>query len=133
MLGDPDEGSVFDRLSESIWDRFAFIAPVRIIRNRETLSIVDYRPTFTMFLTGLGFVCLAIAAVLLFFRFDAGLLSGLSVIAASCLVGVVFLFRGMIREINFFDKATDSYFFTRQFIHRREVIQGSMSQFTGLC
>ena len=50
------------------------------------------------------------------------------ILAAVC---AVFLFRGTIREVYYFDKETDSYAFVRQFIHRREVIEGALSQFTG--
>jgi len=128
---DQGQGSVSDRLSEMIWDRLAFIAPVRIISRPETLTIVDYRPTLTMFLTAVGFVILAVSLVLLFFRFSTSFATGLWVLAAPCLVSVIFLFRGTLREIYFFDKRADTYAFVRQFIHRKDVIEGSMSQFTG--
>ena len=50
------------------------------------------------------------------------------VIAIVCLA---LSFRGTIREVYFFDKTTDTYAFVRQFIHRKEIIEGSLSQFTG--
>src|SRR6476469_6642383 len=131
MYGDPDEGSVFDRLSDLLWDRFAFIAPVRIISRPETLTIMDYRPTLTMFLTGLGVIVVAVALVLFFFTSDVGAVSALAGLAASCLVCGIFLFRGTIREVYVFDRTNDTYAFIRQFIHRKEVIEGAMSQFTG--
>ena len=127
---DHGEGSVFDRLSDLIWDKFAVIAPVWIIDREETLSIIDYRPTLTMFLTMFVFVIVLVSSILIFFRFwDLGF--NLLALAAPFLVCVFFLFQGTLREIYFFDIASDSYFFTRQFIHRREVIEGAMSQFTG--
>ena len=127
---DQGQGSVFDRLSELISDKFSFIAPVWIIDREETLSIVDYRPTLTMFLAIAAFVIVLVASVLLFFSYwDLG--SNLLVLAAPFLVCVFFLFRGTLREVYVFDRPSDSYFFTRQFVHRKDVIEGAMSQFTG--
>ena len=127
---DHGEGSVFDRLSDLIWDKFAVIAPVWIIDREETLSIIDYRPTLTMFLAMVAFVIVLLSSVLLFFRYwELGL--HLLALAAPFLVCVFFLFQGTLREVYVFDRPSDSYFFTRQFIHRREVIEGAMSQFTG--
>ena len=72
MLGDKDEESVFDRLWEMIGggrirERFGFMIPLWIIRRPETLTILDYRPTFLMFMTAVGFAALAILFVLFFF------------------------------------------------------------------
>ena len=73
MFGDRDEYSVFDRLWEMISKRFAFskmfafIVPLRIIRRPESLTILDYRPTLFMFLTGAGFVFIAVLFALFFF------------------------------------------------------------------
>lgn len=131
MIGDQDEESVFDRLFGKIWDRFGFIIPLRIIRRPETLTILDYRPTLLMFFTVFGFVVLAISFVLLFFDFytvDPFVLWTIGIPAAA---SVFLLFRGTIREVYYFDKTKDSYTFVRQFIHRREVIEGALSQFTG--
>jgi hypothetical protein len=131
MFGDGDEESVFDRLGAMIWDRVGSIIPLWIISRPESLTIIDYRPTLTMFLTLTGFVVLAISFVLIFLKIDMAVSSGLwaiGILAAAC---VVFLFRGTIREVYYFDRTTDSYAFVRQFIHRREVIEGAMSQFTG--
>ena len=131
MFGDQDEESVFARLWGMIWDRFAFLIPLRIIRRPETLTILDYRPTFFMFLTAAGFVVLAVSFVLLFFKINTADSFGLwatGIFAAVCLV---LSFRGTIREVYYFDKTTDSYAFVRQFIHRREMIEGAMSQFSG--
>jgi small-conductance mechanosensitive channel len=131
MFGDEDEESVFDRLWAMILDRFGFIAPLWIIRRPESLTIQDYRPTFTMFLTLVGFAILAVSFVLLFFKVDRAASLGLWAIGAPLAVCVIFLFRGTVREVYYFERATDSYAFVRQFIHRREVIEGAMSQFTG--
>lgn len=131
MLGDPDEETVYDRLWERISDSFGSIIPLRIIKRPETLTILDYRPTFTMFLTVLGFVVLAVSFVLIFFRIDTSFSLGLVAVGAPAAACAVLLFRGTIREAYYFNKTTDSYAFVRQFIHRREVIEGAMSQFTG--
>jgi hypothetical protein len=131
MFGDEDDGSVFARLGAMIWDKFGFIAPLWIINRPESLTIVDYRPTFTMFLTFAGFVVLGISFVLILFKVDTALSFGLWAIAVPAAACVIFLFRGTIREVYYFDKTKDSYAFVRQFIHRREVIEGAMSQFTG--
>lgn len=91
----------------------------------------SYRPTFFMLWTASGFVVLAVSFVLLFFKINTADSFGLwatGIFAAVCLV---LSFRGTIREVYYFDKTTDSYAFVRQFIHRREMIEGAMSQFSG--
>jgi hypothetical protein len=131
MFGDEDDESVFNRIGAMIWDKFGFIAPLWIINRPESLTIVDYRPTFTMFLTFIGFVVLAISFVLIFLKIDTAFSFPLWVIGIPAAACVLFLFRGTIREVYYFDRTTESYSFVRQFIHRREVIEGAMSQFTG--
>jgi hypothetical protein len=132
MFGDRDDESVFDRLwAMMIGDRFVFLIPLWIIRRPESLTILDYRPTFSMFLTVAGFAVLSVSFVLLFFNIDPAVSFGLWAIGIPAAVCVVFLFRGTIREVYYFDKTTDSYAFVRQFIHRKEVIEGATSQFTG--
>ena len=84
-----------------------------------------------MFFTAVGFVVLAISFVLFFFNIGTEVSIGLWAIgvpAASCFF---LLFRGTVREVYYFDKTTDSYSFVRQFIHRKEIIEGAISQFTG--
>lgn len=131
MFGDGKEESVFDRLWGLISERFDFIVPIWIIRRPETLTILDYRPTLTMFLTAAGFAVLAVSFVLLFFGFETSISSGLWAIGVPAAVCVIFVFRGTIREAYYFNNTTDSYAFVRQFIYRKEVIEGAMSQFTG--
>lgn len=131
MIGDQDEDSVFDRLWGHVSHRFAYFVPLRIIRRPETLSILDYRPTWLMFFSFAGFLILAALFVLFFFEFwniDPFFLWAVGILTAA---SAIMLFRGTIREIYYFDKTTDSYTFVRQFIHRKEVIEGSLSQFTG--
>ena len=135
MFGDDE--SVFDRLWALIrerlgFDRFlGFIIPLQIIQRPESLTIFDYRPTIMMFLAGLTLAVLAVLSGILLYYSGPEISTGLvmlGLVAAPCLF---FLFRGTIREVYYFDRTTDSYTFIRQFIHRREVIEGAMSQFTG--
>lgn len=132
MYDDPDGYSPFERIWHMIWDRIGFIIPLRVIRRPETLTIVDYRPTGLMLLTVAGFLGFAAVFVLLFFKIDTVVDSfGFWTVGFFALVCLGLSFRGTIREVYFFDKTTDTYAFVRQFIHRKEVIEGSMSQFTG--
>jgi hypothetical protein len=130
MLGDPDSGGVFERLWEAITDKFAFLFPLLIIRQPERVTIVDYRPTLTMFLTAVGILLIALSFVFLFFRMDIAIFSGLWAIAIPFVLCAIFLFRGTIREVYCFDKSADTYTLVRRFIHRKEVIEGALSQFT---
>jgi hypothetical protein len=132
MADDNDDYSVFDRLWElTIGDRFESLVPLQIVNRGETLTIVDYRPTLIMFLTVMGFLILLVAFILVFFGIDRSAGIALVGLGASWAVCAIFLFKGTIREIYFFDKGTDSYTFVRQFIHRKELLTGSLGQFTG--
>ncbi len=127
-----DEGySPFEGIWKWFREKFGFLIPLRIIRRPESLTIFDYRPTFIMFLAMAFALFLATSLILLIFKFE--LIDSFAMWAIGLfLVGsVVFMFRGTVREVYNFDKTSDSYTFVRQFIHRREVIQGSLSQFTG--
>lgn len=130
MLGDPDSGSVFDRLWEQVWDRFAFLFPLLIVTQPERVTIIDYRPTMTMFLTAVGALLLALSFPVLFFGLDIEIVSGLWAIGIPFLMFAIFLFKGTIREVYCFDKSIDTYSLERRFIHRKEVIEGALSQFT---
>lgn len=132
MFDDDDEG-VSGRLWALIVERFnfSFMSPVWIIRRPESLTITDYRPTFLMLFTGAGFLTFVVLFVLLAMKFGNQASIGLWVcglIAATCLV---LAFRGSIREVYHFDTTTESYSLVRQFIYRKEVIEGSLGQFTG--
>jgi len=131
MYRDDDDEGVFGRLWGMVADRFGLFVPLWIIGRPETLTIVDYRPTMMMLLTAVGFLMLALSFVFLFFGMDLAITSGLWTIAIPFVVCAIYLFKGTIREVYYFDNTTDSYVFVRQFIHRKEVIEGSMSQFTG--
>jgi len=128
---DADSYSVTGRLWGMVRDKFGFVAPIWVVRRPETLTIIDYRPTFLMFLAFLGLfgsLCVFVY-VFLFVR-----PSDFLVYWAIGLVAVISLaisFRGTIREVYYFDKMTKSYAFSRQFICRNEVIEGSIDQFVG--
>lgn len=129
-----DGEGIFGRLMEQITDRFGFIAPVRIIRRTETLTILDYRPTLIMFLSVAGFLGLSAYFGYEAFKYltddarDSYLLWFTGIPAAACLL---LSLRYTVREVYHFDKTGDSYTFVRQFIHRREVTEGAVSQFAG--
>jgi len=131
MNGD-DEESVFDRLwAQLIGDKFGFLVPLWIARRPESLTILDYRPTMFMFATTTGFILFAVLFGFYFYRFGTAETIGLWATGIPALVWFVLTFRGTIREAYYFDKTKDSYALVRQFIYRRDVIEGSLSQFTG--
>ena len=117
---------------EKIRDMVAFAVPLRIIARPERLIIEDYRPTWMMLLAGGGFLVFAV----LFVSFLVGTVIGadsfglwaMLIMSLVCLAGAV---RGTIREVYVFDRTAGSYAFVRQFIHRKEVIEGALTQFTG--
>ena len=118
---------------DTIRDMFAFAVPLRIIDRPERLIIQDYRPTMLMLLSGLGFFLLAGLLISLLWSFGSaldGLAIGVLVLFAIICLGVAVIF-GTIREVYIFDRTTDSYTFIRQFLYRKEVIEGALSQFTG--
>ena len=134
-----DEETVFDRLWAMVRAKFRFIdqilgyiVPLRIIRREETLAIFDYRPTALMFFTGAGFLFFGGSFVLYLLYFgaeDLFILSVIGLIAIAC--GGFFILKGTIREVYHFDRKMGTYTFIRRFVHRREVIEGDVSQFTG--
>ncbi len=127
-----DEESVFDRLwATIIGDRFGFLVPLWIARRPESLIIMDYRPTVLGFFAAVGFVVLTVLFFLFLFIWDSGDALGLWLTGIPALLCLAITLKGSIREAYYFDKTKDSYAFVRQFIYRREVIEGSLSQFTG--
>ncbi len=127
-----DEESVFDRLGEKIiGDRFGFLVPLWIARRPESLIIMDYRPTVLGFFAAVGFVVLTVLFFLFLFVWERPDSLGLWLTGIPALLCLAITLKGSIREAYYFDKTKDSYAFVRQFIYRREVIEGSLSQFTG--
>lgn len=130
MLG--DEESVFDRLwAQIVGDRFGFLVPLWIAQRPESLIIMDYRPTVLGFFAAVGFVVLTVLFFLFLFIWNRGDSLGLWFTGIPALVCLGLTLKGSIREAYYFDRSKDSYAFVRQFIYRREVIEGSLSQFTG--
>ena len=129
-FGDDDDYSPFEGIWAMVSERFEYLVPLWIARQPERLTILDYRPTFAMFLTAVGFLLVVASIPLLYFGVGWDVISGLWTLAAPGLACFFLLFRGTIREVYYFDKSMDSYTFVRQFIHRREVIEGALSQFT---
>ena len=127
-----DEYSVSDRLwSQIVGDRFGFLVPLWIARRPESLIIMDYRPTVLGFLAAMGFVVLTVLFFLFLFVWEMPDSYGLWFTGIPALVCLAITIKGTIREVYYFDRTKDSYAFVRQFIYRREVIEGSLSQFTG--
>ena len=127
-----DEESVFDRLwAQLIGDRFGFLVPLWIARRPESLTILDYRPTFLGFFAAVGFVVFTVLFFLFLFVWEMPDSYGLWFTGIPALVCLAISLKGTIREAYYFDRSKDSYAFVRQFIYRREVIEGSLSQFTG--
>ena len=127
-----DEYSVFDRLwAQLIGDRFGFLVPLWIARRPDYLIIMDYRPTVLGFFAAMGCVVLTVLFFLFLFVWEMPDSYGLWFTGIPALVCLAITLKGTIREAYYFDRSKDSYAFVRQFIYRREVIEGSLSQFTG--
>lgn len=127
-----DEESVFDRLwARIVGDRFSFLVPLWIARRPESLIIMDYRPTVLGFFAVVGFVVLTVLFFLFLFVWEMPDSYGLWFTGIPALVCLALTLKGTIREAYYFDRSKDSYAFVRQFIYRREVIEGTLSQFTG--
>lgn len=86
-----------------------------------------------MLLSGLGFFVFAGLLVWALARFGTAVgsvgIGALGLFAIVCLT--IAIVKGTIREVYVFDRPADSYVFIRQYLHRREVIEGAVSQFTG--
>ncbi len=127
-----DDYSVTDRLSKLIiGDRFDFLVPLWIARRPESLIIMDYMPTVLGFLAAVGFLVLTVLFFLFLFVWERDDAFGLWLTGIPALICLALTLKGTIREAYYFDRSKDSYAFVRQFIYRREVIEGSLGQFTG--
>ena len=110
----------------------AFATPIRVIARPERLIVQDYRPTMLMLLAGAGFVAFAAIGISMLLSIDTATDSfGLWAVAIFAVVCLAASTRGTLREVYVFDREADSYAFVRQFLHRREVIEGALSQFAG--
>ncbi|MEQ1761652.1 MAG: hypothetical protein ABL984_00770 [Pyrinomonadaceae bacterium] len=115
---------------EKIRDMIAFAMPVRIIDRPESLVIRDYRPTWLLLFGLTGVIMLGIALILFLlgvkFSLDSAGMWALLLLATAF---VVFGLKGTLREVYYFDRKSDSYRFERQFLYKKDVIQGSLGQF----
>jgi hypothetical protein len=128
MLDDSDYDPT-ERLWDLLGEKFGF--SIRINCRPETLTIADYRPTNPMAVFGGTFVVMAVLFVSSFLKFGFAVPIILWATGLPALVFLVLALRSSIREVYYFDKANDSYRFIRQFVYRKEVIDGAMGQFTG--
>jgi hypothetical protein len=116
---------------EKIYDMIAIAAPIRVIERPESLTIMDYRPTLVLALclpAGLAMMGLSIWLII---ALGTEAMFAVVICGLLAIVAIVFALQQTVREVYYFDKAKDSYCFIRQFVFRREVIEGSMEQFTG--
>lgn len=117
---------------EKITGMIDWLVGVRIIHRPECLYIEDRRPTWPMLLSVVGFAIFFGAFALQLLRIDFGLDSfGMWSAGIAALVCLGLSFRGTIREEYIFDKPTDSYRFTRRYLYKKEVIEGTLTQFRG--
>ncbi len=107
---------------------------VKIITRPDQLIIEDRRPTWPMLLSMLGtvFFTLMFALRLLFGEFLGIDSTGMWMLGIPAVVCVGLSFRGTIREQYVFDRPSDTYHFVRQFLYKKEVIEGTLSQFRGV-
>lgn len=117
---------------DQIYDMLSFAVPLRIIERPEGLVVRDYRPTWLM-ACGIGMVLFFLPAFVLIVVKAPGALESFGVwaLALIALGGLILALSQTIREVYYFDLASDSYRFERQYVYRKEVVEGSLSQFTG--
>jgi len=116
---------------ERFYDIIDYILPVYIIRRDEVLSIEDRRPTTDMLLSGAGaFILIWLAGQTTYWAFSEETLFKFAIPAVAAAGYLIYrVLTRTFREIYVFDKTKDTYWFTRQSVLRKEVIQGSASQF----
>jgi len=116
---------------DQIYDMFSFAVPLRIVQRPDSLVVQDYRPTWLM-LSGIGMVLFfAPAFVLVVVKAPGALESfGVWALALIAVAGLILALSQPIREVYYFDLPSDSYRFERQYVYRKEIIEGSLDQFT---
>ena len=106
------------------------ICGVWIVARDEVLIIEDRRPTLR---TALSFGALLIVLAFAVWSWLTGTLKldGINIFffAFVVIVALIFAFKDNFREVYVFNKKTDTYTFTRQSILRKDVLEGSASQF----
>jgi hypothetical protein len=111
-------------------DMLNYIAGVTIINKDDVLYIEDRRPTQKMGLSLGGF--LAVLAIAVWSWLSDGVTLDafrLTIILIPFVVALYFITTNNFREIYIFNKKTDSFSFTRQSVFRKDVLEGSASQF----
>ena len=116
---------------EKIYDMIAVAAPIRVIERPESLTKMDYRPTLVLALCLPAGLAMAGLGIWLLVALGTAAMFGIVVCGVVALGLIFFAFQQSVREVYYFDKTKDSYCFVRQFVHRRDVIEGSLEQFTG--
>lgn len=116
-----------------------YLFGVYIYDRGDMLVIEDRRPTAGIFISLVGIACivlfLLVSAALSLFGLGFDLGTGIGAFAgliATFMVMFLFSLGGTLREVYTFDKANDTYRFTRRGIFRSDVLEGSASQFCGV-
>jgi hypothetical protein len=111
-----------------------WLVGVRIMVRPDQLIIQDRRPTWPMFLSGLGAIAFPVIFVLRYLFGDEVSVDsfGMWSIGVAALVCIGLSFRGTIGEQYIFDRTSDTYQFARRFIYKKEVIEGTLAQFRGV-
>lgn len=117
---------------DKIYDMLWFAVPLRIIQRPDSLVVRDYRPTWLM-LSGIGIVLFFVPTFVWIVVKAPGALESFGVwaLALIAVAGLVLALSQPIREIYYFDLPSDSYRFEREYVYRKEIIEGSLDQFTG--
>ena len=99
----------------------------------DQLIIEDRRPTWPMLLSILGAIFFSLVFIFSFFGYNFFIDAlGIWMVGIPAVVCIGLSFLGTIREIYVFDKPSDTYHFARQFLYKKEVIEGTISQFCGV-
>src|SRR5436190_9546642 len=115
-------------LYEKIKGMIDWLIGVKIIKRTGSLIIEDRRPTWPMLLSIVGaFVFSVIFGLRFLFGSAAGVDSfGMWSLGLAAIVCVALSFRGTLREVYVFDKVSDTYRFTRRYIYKKDVIEGTI-------
>jgi len=111
-------------------DMINYLFGVTIVDKDDALYIEDRRPTQAVGLS-IGALVLVWAVATWSWMSEAMVIDWytISLTAAPVVVALYFLVKNNFREIYVFNKKTDSFSFTRQSLFRKDVLEGSASQF----
>lgn len=115
---------------ERLWDMMNYLFGVWIVAQDDVLYIEDRRPTQKMGLSVGGIIVIGTFASWAWLK-DVLIVDAytITLTLAPVVVALFFIVRGNFREVYVFNKKTDSYTFTRQSVLRKDVLEGSASQF----